>query len=177
MAKFEALYGATQLIVPFIERNEAGQVIRVQSIVFNTGLSLKDKIIPANYSTNDQDTIKYLRAYGGNEANGGFSFKEIKEASTSKPVAEAKTPAAVVAEVPPLKEEAKEDFVFPDDLAESPEADESQAQDYPDVTTAQEAGAILRTLFPELTTRDTGSKAKIKSLIKDKNITFSNLDL
>ena len=182
MAKFEALYGVTSLIVPFIERDEKGKIIRDQSIVFNQGMTLKDKVIPANYLTNDPDKIKYLKANGGNEANGGFSFKEIIVESKPAPAAKANPAsvdapkpkhapaAAVVTELPALED----DFIFPDDLAESPSTGKT---DYPEANTAQEASAVLRGLFPELTTRDTSSKAKIKAFIADKNITFSNLDL
>lgn len=179
MANFEALYDTTALIVPFIERDEKGQIIRDQSIVFNKGMALKDKVIPANYLTNNPDEIRYLKANGGNEANGGFSFKEIIEATKAtteaktKPVAvepQKNIPSAVVTEMPKLED----DFVFPDDLAETPDPG---SKDYPDVNTAQEASAVLRSLFPELTVRDTNSKAKIKALIESKNITFSNFTL
>lgn len=184
MVKFEALDGATALIVPFIERDEKGQIVRDQSIPFNQGISLRDKTIPAYIIPTDPDQIKFLRAYKGNQANGGYSYREIKEAQASKPATEAKSnatpvdlpkhaPAAVVTELPNL-EEADKEFVFPDDLAETPDPG---SKDYPDVTTAQEASVILRSLFPELTVRDTSSKAKIKAFIADKNITFSNLEL
>lgn len=187
MAKFEALNGVKTLVLSFIERDEKGAIVRDQTIPFNIGVISRDYSRPANLITEDEARIKFLRNHKGNEANGGIRFREIVEKQNIKPKAKTEEKsielpkhaptAAVVTELPKLED----DFVFPDDLAETPEATEEKAlnenTDYPYVTTAQEAGLLLRTLFPELKARDVSPKAKALEVAASKKITFSNLEL
>lgn len=162
MKKFEALYNMTGLVVPFIVKDEKGNVVIDQSIVFNQGSTSKQGTIPANFMTNNPEIIKYLQSYGGNEANGGQSFKEIAE---KKEVAAKKEPVKKEAE--PTKEEPGEGV--------SEDKADGNIVDYPEATTVQMAGTILRGLFTELTSRDVNNKVKVLEIASSKNLSFSNL--
>lgn len=164
MAKFQAMMDMLNLVVPFIERDGNGQLVRDQSITFNPGIRTRDKVVPASISTSDESVLKYLRAYGGNQANGGTSFSEVAEKKSEVK----KAPKTEVIEE--IEEEEKE-FVFPDDLAESP-----TASSYPEATTVQAASAILRGLFTELKSRDTSTREKVIEVATGKGISFPNLD-
>lgn len=172
MAKFEAMMDLLSIIVPYIERDAKGQLIRDQSIVFNPGVRIRDKVTPANISTTDPSILVYLRAYGGNEANGGTSFSEVIEKKSE--VKSAKAPAVIAepAKVTVIEEvEEEKEFVFPNDLAETP-----TESSYPEVLTVQAASAILRGLYPELKSRDTSNREKVLQIATDKGISFPNLD-
>jgi hypothetical protein len=183
MNKFIALGNIKSLIIPFIERDEKGQVVRDQSIVFNKGVKSRNTFSPANIIVSDPSTLDYLRKYKGNEANGGKTFREVIEKKTevakaAVPTVEkaTKTEAVTVAPTPAKQEETE--FVFPDDLAESPVVEESNPTEntaYPEVTTVQEAGFVLRNLDNTLKTRDTNNKDKVLALAVKHRITFPNL--
>lgn len=165
MAKFQAMMDMLNLVVPFIERDEKGQLVRDQSIAFNPGIRTRDKVFPASISTSDESILNYLRAYGGNKANGGTSFLELVEKKTE--VKKAPQPEAIQAD----KEQEDGDFILPDDV------DEIQAESsYPEATTVQAASAILKGLYPELKSRDTNTKEKVLEVATDKGISFPNLD-
>lgn len=165
MAKFVAL-GLRSLIVPFIEKDEKGNIIRDQSIVFNQGLRNAKGFVPASYITNNEYEIKYLRANGGNKANGGRSFEEIKEAESKAEAPKAEAEKAENTKPEPTTNEAE---------AEEPESKEPESKDFPQATTVQEAGSILRTMIPGLKTRDVSSKDKVLEVASKNGITFPNL--
>jgi hypothetical protein len=169
MPKFQAMEDMLHLVIPFIERDEKGQVVRDQTIIFNSGIKVgKTKVIPASISIPDSDTsaLKYMRAYGGNEANGGTSFREIVEKKSEVVKTVAKLEPKVVAPEKPA-EETK---------AETEESEGLDASDYPEATTVQAAASVLRKLFPELTSRDVNNKDKVLNVAASKNISFSNLN-
>lgn len=198
MAKFEALNGVKALVLSYIERDEKGAITRDQTIPFNQGVISRDYVRPANLITESEDKIRFLRKHKGNEANGGIRFREIVENQAAKPAIEAKPKpvaadlpkhapaAAIVTDLPkqavvepePVAEPVEDKpFVFPDDLAAAPvePATASSANDYPEANTVQEASAVLRRLFPELTTLETNNKKKVFDVAASKNVTFSNL--
>jgi len=169
MAKFQAMMDMLHLVVPFIERDGKGQILRDQTITFNTGNRVKNKVYPATFSTNDPEVIKYLRAYGGNQANGGASFREIVDESAPKKAEAKKAPETVSVN------EAVNEVTVNESEEENAEEEKTSATEYPDVTTAQQAGIVLRGLFPGLTARDTNNKEKIFKLAEEKGISFPNL--
>jgi DNA-binding ferritin-like protein (Dps family) len=158
------LYNMTGLVVPFIVKDEKGNVVIDQSIVFNQGSTSRQGTIPASYMTDNPEIIKYLHSYGGNEANGGHSFKEIVEKKSE-------AVKAVVKQAPKVIEpeiEAKE-------IIQDSEEQELNPSDYPEATKVQTAASILKKLFPELTARDINTKDKVLAVAAGKNISFSNL--
>ena len=161
MAKFQAMMDMLNLVVPFIERDGNGQLVRDQSITFNPGIRTRDKVVPASISTSDESVLKYLRAYGGNQANGGTSFLEVVEKKSEVK----KAPKPEVIEE--IKEEEQE--------LESIDSEPIESS-YPEATTVQAASAILRGLYPELKSRDTNTKEKVLEVATGKGISFPNLD-
>jgi hypothetical protein len=159
MKKFEALYNMTGLVIPFIVKDDRGSIVIDQSIVFNQGSTSKQGTVPANYMSNDPEIVKYLQAYGGNEANGGHSFKEVVE-KKAEAKAEKPAPKEIEPEAP---------------KAESAEAVEGGPKAYSEAVTVQTAGSILKGLFPELTSRDVNNKDKVLAVAGSKNISFPNL--
>jgi hypothetical protein len=163
MKKFEALYNMTALVVPFIVKSDTGAIIRDQTIVFNQGSTTKQGTTPASLMTNDPEVIKYLQAYGGNEANGGISFREVVE-KKSEVKAEKSAPKEIAPEPP--KEEGTE---------AGTDIGEGESNAYLEATTVQAAGNILKGLFEELTSRDVNNKEKVLAVAASKNISFPNL--
>lgn len=162
MPKFQALHNIKDLTVPFIEKDSEGNIIRDQSIVFNRGMNAARGFIPAYFHSSDTDTVNYLRAYPGNKTNGGSSFEEIKEAEPVNTLA----PKEMKQEENPITEPM-------DEAKEQPK--EGSVKVYDDVTTVNEASAILLEMFEELVTRDVNTRAKIAAVAASKGLSFPNL--
>lgn len=163
MPKFEALMEMRTLVVPFIERDEKGQLIRDQAITFKQGMNTPNGVVPAYLITENEQEVKYLREYPGNEQNGGMSFKELKEAAKEKPK---KTV---------LKVETEEPLEESEETAETVESGDSETVVYGEVTTRQQAFAILKSLDPTVNTANTRTIEDMQKKAASLNVSFPNL--
>lgn len=159
MPKFQALYNIKDLTVPFIEKDSEGNITRDQSIVFNRGMNSARGFIPAYFHTNDTETVNYLRTYPGNKTNGGSSYEEV-EAEPVKTLAPAEENSFSSEPVNEVQQE---------------QTSSGEIKVYDDVTTVNEASAILLEMFEELVTRDVNTRAKITAVAESKGISFPNL--
>lgn len=194
MAKFEALHGLKDLVVPWIEKDETGKIIRDQSVTFKKGLRNNKEVIPASLITTEPDLLKHLRSYGGNEKNGGSSFREIiteavKETVKAKtePVAAKPTPeptpepeAPKAPEPTPTPEPVQDpEPVQEPQPVQDPEPASTEAKTegkvFEEPTTVQAASAVLGELFPDIKSRDRNSREKVDAIAAANNISFPNL--
>jgi len=164
MAKFVALFGLKKVTISWIEKDKEGNIIVDRTISFNKGLTAERKVIPAHLNTQNEDVIKFLRKYVGNEANGGKTYKEVKEEEV-KPVKKTESKA---------KKESKKANDAPDDQVKA-ETQNSEAKVYEEVTTVQEAGAVLKELDSSLKARDVVKKADMFKVADSLNVSFPNL--
>ena len=172
MTKFEALYGLKSLNVPYIIRDENDQVIIDQTITFNQGINNGRNLVPAYFFTNDESKIAFLRAFPGNEANGGIIFKEVKSETAPKAKAEKKVTEPVA---PTADESVAEPTAEEEPVAEATEPTESATLVDNDVETVQQGSSLLRGMFSELKAKDTKTKEQVLAIAKAKNISFPNL--
>jgi hypothetical protein len=168
MPKFQALFNIKSLSVPFVVKDDEGNIIHDESINFNSGLNSAKGFIPAFYHTSDKDKLAYLRAYPGNLANGGSSFEEVEQ---EKPVVKKVVPAVKAVEPAPVAEPVVAEAPVLEEA--KPEAGETQV--FEDVTTVNEASSILRDMFPELKVRDVNTRDKVFAFSASKNLSFPNL--
>jgi hypothetical protein len=164
MAKFIALYGLMSLSVSRIERDKEGKIVLDQTVSFNRGLRTSKGIQPAYFSTTEKGLLAHLRADMSNEANGGASFQEVQAIEPTSPKA-TKAP-----KVEPVAEPVTEPVTVTDSDTKTLEG-----ASYPEVTNLQEAGSILKTMFPELKARDISPKANLLKVAEANGISFPNL--